>query len=112
MVHRFGTEAVKGLWGEYMIQSSDDGQFIVIVEYPEGKMIIDLARICENFDKKELKIVYGKKPTYVSAAVPIVKIKKLFKLMVTWLFENEIEEIQTYLSKKCKKYHDILVEMR
>ena len=77
-------------------------------EKPRWKMEIDLKELCELEGKKEENDA-GKRVM----AYPKSKLKKLFKLMIqSVLDENELDKIQKYLKDNSKGYEKVFCEIR
>lgn len=77
-------------------------------EKPRWKMEIDLKELCELEGKKEENNA-GKRVM----AYPNGKLKKLFKLMIqNILDENELDEIQKYLKGHSNGYEKVFCEIR
>lgn len=77
-------------------------------EKSRWKMEIDLKELCELEGKKEENDA-GERVT----AYPKNKLKKLFKLMIQSIIdENELDEIQKYLKDNSKGYEKVFCEIR
>ena len=77
-------------------------------EKSRWKMKIDLNKLCELEGKKE-ENDSGKRVL----AYPKGKLKKLFKLMIqNILDENELDEIQKYLKDHSRWYEKVFCEIR
>ena len=77
-------------------------------EKSRWKMEIDLKELCELEGKKEENNA-GKRVM----AYPNGKLKKLFKLMIqNILDENELDEIQKYLKDHSRGYEKVFCEIR
>lgn len=77
-------------------------------EKPKWKMAIDLKKLCELEGKKE-ENDSGKRVL----AYPKSKLKKLFKLMIQSIYdENELDKIQKYLKDHSKGYEKVFCEIR
>lgn len=77
-------------------------------EKSRWKMEIDLNKLCELEGKKE-ENDSGKRVL----AYPKGKLKKLFKLMIqNILDENELDEIQKYLKDHSRGYEKVFCEIR
>lgn len=77
-------------------------------EKPRWEMVIDLKELCELEGKKE-ENNKGKRVL----AYPKGKLKKLFKLMIqNILDENELDEIQKYLKDHSRGYEKVFCEIR
>lgn len=75
------------------------------------KMNIDLNAICKLEGKKEDIAECGKKK--YKLAYPKAKIKKIFKLIIQNIYEDDkLDEIQGYLKKHSKGYEKIFSETR
>ena len=77
-------------------------------EKPRWEMEIDLKELCELEGQKEENNA-GKRVM----AYPNGKLKKLFKLMIqNILDENELDEIQKYLKDHSRGYEKVFCEIR